>query len=153
MSVIFRAAHSDDVPVVAGIIDAAYEHYVPILGGKPRPMLDDHAARIGRGETYLIEKDGRALGVTSMSREDDAIEIFNIAIRPEAQGRGLLREVFAFAEAQARAAGAVRLVLYTNALMERNRAIYGHLGFVETRVEPVPGGGQRVYFERPLGIG
>jgi GNAT superfamily N-acetyltransferase len=152
MPATFRRAPAADAPVVATIVDAAYEHYIPVLGGrKPMPMLDDHAARIGRGETYLINDADNCVGVTSMHQDGDAIHIFNIAILPVAQGRGLLRDVFAFAEAQAREAGAVRLTLFTNALMERNRAIYTHMGFSEAREEDTPDGHRIVFFERPLG--
>lgn len=151
MSVTFHRAALADVPAVAAIIDAAYRHYIPVLGGrKPRPMLDDHAARIERGETYLIEVDGDRVGVTSMHHQDDAIHIFNIAILPQAQGRGLLRQVFGFAESKARECGATKLTLFTNALMPRNRAIYTHLGFTEVREEDTPGGYRVIFFERPL---
>jgi N-acetylglutamate synthase-like GNAT family acetyltransferase len=151
MSTTFRRATVSDVPAVAAIIEAAYQHYIPVLGGrKPMPMQDDHAARIARGETWLIDAAGEAVGVTSMHRRDDAIHIFNIAIHPAAQGRGLLRAVFAFAEGQAREGGATKLALFTNALMERNRAIYAHLGFREIREEQAPGGYRIVFLERPL---
>ncbi len=151
MALTFRTAIAQDLPIVAAIIEAAYAYYIPILGGrKPRPMTDDHAARIGRGETFLLEHDGRPVAVTSMHQEDDAIHIFNIAVHPDEQGRGHLRRVLAFAEEQARAAGMRRLTLLTNALMERNRAIYRHMGFVEVRQEDAPGGYRIVFFERGL---
>ena len=151
MVVGFRPALEQDLPIVAAIIEAAYVHYVPILGGrKPRPMMDDHGARIARGETFLLEDDGRPVAVTSMHPEGDAMHIFNIAVHPDAQGQGHLRRVLDFAEVRARATGAARLTLYTNALMERNRAIYPHMGFVEVRQEDAPGGYRIVYFERTL---
>jgi ribosomal protein S18 acetylase RimI-like enzyme len=152
MTLSFRTAAEADLPIVAAIVDAAYVHYIPILGGrKPRPMIDDHAARIARGETFLLEDAGLPVAVTSMHPEDDAIHIFNIAVHPEAQGVGHLRRILDFAERRARAAGARRLTLFTNALMERNRAIYPHMGFVETRQENAPGGYHIVFFERPVG--
>jgi N-acetylglutamate synthase-like GNAT family acetyltransferase len=152
MALTFRTAVEADLPTVAAIIDAAYVHYIPILGGrKPMPMLDDHAARIARGETFLLEDEGRPVAVTSMHPENDAMHIFNIAVHPDAQGNGHLRRILGFAEERARAARAGRLTLFTNALMERNRAIYPHMGFVETRQEDVPGGYRIVFFERRLG--
>jgi GNAT superfamily N-acetyltransferase len=148
----FRSATAADLQTIATVVDAAYTHYIPVLGGrKPRPMTDDHAVRLARGETWLIEDRGVVVGVTSMHEEDGAIHIFNIAIHPSAQGRGLLREVFGFAEQLARDVGATRLTLFTNALMERNRAIYNHLGFRELRIEDAPGGYRIVFFERAVG--
>jgi GNAT superfamily N-acetyltransferase len=147
----FQPATAADLTTIAAVVDAAYAHYIPVLGGrKPRPMTDDHAARVARGETWLIEDRGEVVGVTSMHEEDGTIHIFNIAIHPSAQGRGLLHEVFGFAEQLARDLGATRLTLFTNALMERNRAIYNHVGFREVREEDVPGGYRIVFFERPV---
>lgn len=148
----FRPANESDAPTVAAIIEKAYQHYIPVLGGrKPRPMLDDHAARIARGETFLLEEDHAAVAVTSMGPEDGAMHIFNIAVHPAAQGKGHLRRILAFAEDRARTTGADRLTLYTNALMTRNRAIYLHFGFVEQRREELPGGYSVVFLERRLG--
>jgi hypothetical protein len=66
------------------------------------------------------------------------------------RARDICSRVLDFSEERARAAGAVRLTLYTNALMERNRAIYPHMGFIEVRQEDAPGGYRIVYFERLL---
>jgi N-acetylglutamate synthase-like GNAT family acetyltransferase len=151
MPVTFRKATADDVPLVASIIDAAYGHYIPIFGGrKPRPMTDDHAARIERGETFVVEDATGPVGITSMHVEGGRVHIFNIAVHPDAQGRGLLHEVFDFSEAMARDSGATRLTLFTNALMERNRQIYAHVGFREVREEDAPGGYRIVFFERDV---
>jgi N-acetylglutamate synthase-like GNAT family acetyltransferase len=151
MAFTFRAATKLDLPAIAAVIDAAYSHYIPILGGrKPRPMTDDHAARIDRGETFLLEEDDRPIAVTSMALRDGAMHIFNIAVHPDAQGSGHLRGIFAFAEDRSRGEGATRLTLFTNALMERNRAIYSHMGFAEVREEDAPGGYRIVFMERPI---
>lgn len=151
MVLAFRVATEADLPAIVSIIEAAYSHYIPILGGsRPRPMEDDHPARIDRGETYLLEDGGEPRAVTSMAPEDGAMHIFNIAVHPEAQGNGHLRRILDFAEERARAAGLDRLTLYTNALMERNRAIYPHMGFSEVRQEDVAGGFRVVLFEKPV---
>jgi ribosomal protein S18 acetylase RimI-like enzyme len=145
-----RQAASADLPVIAALIDAAYSHYIPIIGRKPRPMLDDHAARIAAGEHYVgLSEAGIEAVITLTDEEAGALHIFNIAVDPAAQGQGWLRRLLAFAEAEARKRNRSRLTLYTNALMERNRAIYGHLGFTELREEA--GNGYRVVFmERPM---
>ena len=128
------------MPAIAELIDAAYQHYVPILGRKPRPMLDDHAARTPRGENFLLVDDGPPLAVIALAPErPGTLHIFNIAVHPDAQNRGLLRQLLAFAEAKARHEGLPLLTLYTNQLMTRNRAIYAHLGFVEMGTEAATG--------------
>jgi ribosomal protein S18 acetylase RimI-like enzyme len=94
-------------------------------------MLDDHAARIARGEHFLASVRGRAEAVITLGQglRSDALHIFNIAVDPQAQGKGLLRQLLAFAEQRARQASLPWLTLYTHELMTRNRAIYAHLEF------------------------
>jgi ribosomal protein S18 acetylase RimI-like enzyme len=145
-----RLARPEDVPAIATLIDAAYQHYVPIIGRKPRPMLDDHAARTARGENFVWDEDGALLAVIAMAQErPGALHIFNIAVHPDAQGRGLLRQLLAFAEARAREDDLALLTLYTNQLMSRNRAIYARLGFVEVGTEEA-NGYAIVFMQRPV---
>ena len=113
-------------------------------------MDDDQHARVARGELFVLEDGNALLGVITMSVEPDAIHIFNLAIHPVAQGRGLLRELIGFAEAAARREHKSRLTLYTNLVMAKNRAIYGHLGFAETRQEVTATGYHIVFMERPV---
>lgn len=145
-----RPAKSEDLSAVAALIEAAYRHYVPILGRRPRPMDDDLQARLGNGELFVIEEDGTLLAVLTMMVQPAAVHIFNFAVHPDAQGRGLLRQMLDFAEAAARREDKSKLTLYTNAAMTRNRAIYAHLGFTETGEHDSPGGYRIVFMERPL---
>ena len=69
--------------------------------------------------------------ITLTTGRPDALHIFNIAVHPDAQGRGLLRRLLGFAEDVARQRGLHWLTLYTNVAMTKNRAIYNRLGFVE----------------------
>jgi N-acetylglutamate synthase-like GNAT family acetyltransferase len=145
-----RLATEGDVRAIAALVDAAYQHYVPVLGRKPRPMFDDHAARTANGGNFVVDEAGDILAVIALTPEPSgALHIFNIAIRPDAQGRGLLRDLLAFAEAEAHRQGAAMLTLYTNELMTRNRAIYSHLGFAEVGIEQA-NGYNIVFMQRPV---
>jgi ribosomal protein S18 acetylase RimI-like enzyme len=124
-----RLAEPGESAAIGALIDSAYQHYIPIIGRTPRPMLDDHAARIARGETFVAEADGNLLAVITMAPQPEALHIFNIAVSPDAQGRGLLKQLLAFAESEARRHGLDRLTLFTHELMTRNREIYAHIGF------------------------
>jgi ribosomal protein S18 acetylase RimI-like enzyme len=74
----------------------------------------------------------------------------NIAVDPACQGAGLGRELLAFAEQTARAAGHDVIRLYTNAAMTENIALYTRIGYAEThRVGEK--GFRRVYMEKKLG--
>jgi ribosomal protein S18 acetylase RimI-like enzyme len=147
-----RPAKSADIPAVVALIDAAYRHYVPILGRRPRPMDDDQQARLDNGELFVIDDGGTLLAVLTMTVQPEAVHIFNLAVHPDAQGRGLLRRMLGFAESTARREGKSRLTLYTNAAMTRNRAINAHLGFIETGEHDTPGGYRIVSMERPLSV-
>lgn len=146
-----RPATAADLPTVVALVHAAYEHYIPILGGRrPRPMDDDYAARLSNDQLFVLEDDAALLGIVVMEVRPDAVHIFNLAVHPDAQGRGLLRQLVGFAEAAAHQRSLPRLTLFTNVAMTKNRAIYAHLGFVETREETSPGGYQIVFIERLL---
>lgn len=56
----------------------------------------------------------------------------NVAVAPEAQGRGLGRELLAFAEQRASDAGFREIRLYTNEAMTKNIDLYERFGYVET---------------------
>jgi ribosomal protein S18 acetylase RimI-like enzyme len=68
--------------------------------------------------------------------EPDTLLIYSVAIDPAYQRHGLGRRLLAWAEQQAQQAGYAHIRLFTNALMESNIALYGRLGYVETRREP-----------------
>ncbi|WP_251363661.1 GNAT family N-acetyltransferase [Epibacterium ulvae] len=73
----------------------------------------------------------------------------NIAVQPEAAGRGVGKALMACCEDAARRADLPAIKLYTNEKMVKNLKIYPHLGYHETgrRSED---GFNRVYFEKPL---
>lgn len=144
-----RPAKAADAPAVAALTDAAYAHYVPRIGRKPMPMLDDHAARIERGEVHVLEQGDEILGLISLIEEPGSLLIFSVAIAPHARGRGLGRQLIGFAETEARRLGISSVQLYTNVKMVENQAIYRHLGFVETR-RATGDGLRRVFMEKRL---
>lgn len=144
-----RPARATDAPAVAALTDAAYAHYIPRIGCTPMPMLDDHAARIARGEVHVLEQGDEILGLISLVEEPGALLIYSVAIAPHAQGRGLGRQLIGFAEHEAQRLGIATVQLYTNVKMVENQAIYHHLGFVETR-RATSDGLHRVFMEKRL---
>jgi ribosomal protein S18 acetylase RimI-like enzyme len=146
-----RAASVADVPAIEDIVRAAYCVYLPRMGGKPPgPMLDDYTARVRAGSVSVVE-DGRAiLGVLVLIPELDCLLLDNVAVAPEAQGRGLGRHLVEHAEAEARRLGLGCLRLYTNVAMVENVALYAALGFEETHRAEQAGYG-RVFMRKRLG--
>lgn len=150
MSATIRAARAGDLARVQAIVDAAYARYVPRMGRKPGPMLDDYAARIEAGEAWVAERGGAVEGVLVLLDEGDHLLLDNVAVDPECHGRGIGRALIEFAEAEARRRGYGEIRLYTHVTMVENIALYPRLGYEEThRAEQ--GGFQRVFMRKRLG--
>ncbi|AWI82547.1 GNAT family N-acetyltransferase [Alloyangia pacifica] len=146
---LLRRARPSDLDQIVLIVEAAYSHYIPRMGQKPGPMLDDYAALIAAERVHVAELDDAVAGVLVLLPQADAMLLDNIAVSPQAQGKGLGRALMDFAEAKARAAGLSRIRLYTNLLMTENLVLYPRLGYRETgRVHE--NGFDRVYFEKPI---
>lgn len=144
-----RRARPEEAEKLRALVRAAYARYMPRLGREPAPMLDDYAARIAAGQAWILEEDGTPLGVLVLEDQAGALLLCNIAIAPEAQGKGIGRRLITFTEAEARRRGHALLRLYTNELMVENVAMYPRLGFIETHRGP-EAGHRRVYFEKRL---
>lgn len=134
--VTMRTALPDDAAAIRALVRAAYAKWVPIIGREPRPMQADYDAAI-RGHRFdLMEEAGQLIALIETEARPDHFWIENIAVLPEARGRGLGRQLLAHAEVLARAAGLTELRLLTNGRMTSNRALYRSVGYIETAEEP-----------------
>jgi hypothetical protein len=86
MSHVIRLAGLEDRPAVEAIVQSAYAPYLPRIGRKPGPMLDDYAARIDAGQVHVIESDGAIHGILVLIPRQGSMLLDNIAVRPGAQG-------------------------------------------------------------------
>ena len=144
-----RPAERGDAAVVRDLVRMAYSKYVERIGKEPAPMLEDYAALIRAGEVWVWDEGGEVLGVLVMSPTNDHLFVDNVAVAPGHQGRGLGRELLAFAEERAEREGLPEVRLYTNEKMHENLAVYGKLGFEETG-RRLDGGYQRVFMRKRL---
>ena len=144
-----RKAQPADAKAVRDVVLAAYQHYLPVIGRPPAPMLDDYEARIAAGETWVLEDAGGIAGVLVLEDGPDCFMLENIAVRPDRQGLGFGRMLLDFTEAEARRRAWESVTLYTNALMVRNIAIYTAHGYVET-MRRSEKGFERVYMAKRL---
>jgi len=139
----------EDRPAVEALVASAYGRYVPRIGRKPGPMLDDYGALILQGHVHVIAFAGALQGVLVLLPLPDAMLLDNIAVAPSAQGTGVGRRLLQFAEQTALKAGFRLIRLYTHELMAENIALYSRIGYVEThRVEEK--GLRRVYMAKGL---
>jgi GNAT superfamily N-acetyltransferase len=129
-------------------VEAAYTPYIPVVGRRPGPMDFDYARLIGDECVYVA--DGQPPpGVVVLIDEADSLLLQNVAVHPEAQGRGVGHGLISFAEREALARGFERIRLYTNERMMMNLALYHSLGYQET-ARMTEEGFARVYMAKQL---
>ena len=131
------------------MVRSAYAPFTQVIGREPGPMGDDYGALIGEGRVWVLEEEGRIVAVLVLVDEVDGLLLDNMAVAPDAQGRGHGRRLIGFAEAEARRRGHRTIRLYTNVRMVRNIALYGSLGYVETH-RGEDRGYQRVFMAKRL---
>ena len=97
-----------------------------------RPHAGRLRSRIADEQVWMLEDEGTLAGILVLEdAEGGALLLDNIAVAPNAQGKGHGRTLVAFAETEARRRGHSQLQLYTHVLMTENLAIYSRLGFEE----------------------
>lgn len=133
--VTLRRAVAADAEALAAIQHGAYARNRDILGVEPIPLKTSAADIIAGKETWLAEEDGAALGALALERDGEALLVWSVATAPAAQGRGLGRQMLAFAHRRARELGLKRITLYTGEKLTGNVEWYRRNGFAVDRIE------------------
>lgn len=133
-----RRALISDIATVQAITRDAYAAFQALIGVEPWPVREDYRPRIEQGEVWLMEVDGEAVGVISVEHHADHLDVFSVAVRTDRQGRGHGRAMLDLADRQAAQAGFDEVRLYTNALMERQIALYERCGYRVVARRPHP---------------
>jgi predicted ATPase/GNAT superfamily N-acetyltransferase len=139
-----RLAAPRDHAAVADCVTAAFGGFTLRIGRPPTPMLADYGALIAEGLVQLVEVGGAVAGVLVAGIRPDHLFVDVVAVRPEAQRRGVGRRLMGFAAQEAGRLGLGEVRLYTHEVMQGALALYRALGYEETgrRVED---GYARVY--------
>ena len=127
-----RPADPGDEEIVRTLVQHAYEPRVLRLGRVPSPVKDDYVQRIAANQVWVLEQEGKIVGLVVLEEQPGHLLLENVAVLPKEQGQGFGRRLIAFAEQEAARRGFPQLQLCTNARMVENIAIYEHLGFTET---------------------
>ena len=149
-----RPAEAQDLAAITACAEAAYAKYVARIGKKPAPMVADFASQIAVGQVHVAVAQDKAveveiLGYVVCYPKDGLLHLENVAVRPEAQGRGAGRALIDFVEDKARLEELPAIELYTNAKMTENLALYPALGYRETE-RRTEDGFDRVFFVKEL---
>ncbi|MDG4884268.1 GNAT family N-acetyltransferase [Mesorhizobium sp. WSM4884] len=125
---------------IKAIVRAAYAKWVPVIGREPLPMRADYDKALQEHQFDLAVENSRIVGLIETMAHDDHIWIENIAVAPDAQGRGIGRLLLDSAERQAIEAGRPELRLLTNGAFEANVLLYRKHGYAIDREEPFMNG-------------
>ncbi|WP_170339439.1 GNAT family N-acetyltransferase [Ruegeria arenilitoris] len=138
-----RRAVATDAEPIRRCIEAAYtaaRQTIPDL-----PDVTEGVEEDIRDRNVVVAVDETSLqGVVVFGFERETAMIFNLAVSPDAQGRGIARRLLDFVATEARENGVRNMRLTTHRLMTGTRAMYRHLGWQETEHE-----GNKVYFSKP----
>jgi len=148
-SIGFRPAAPADAAAIKAIVRVAYAKWVPVIGREPLPMRADYDKAIREHQFELAIEDGRIVGLIETIAHDDHIWIENVAVAPEAQGRGIGRKLLDSAERKAFETGCRELRLLTNGAFEANVSLYKRQGYAVDREEPFMNG-TTVYMSKSL---
>jgi ribosomal protein S18 acetylase RimI-like enzyme len=147
-----RPAVSADREAVEAVVRTAYSVYIDRIAREPGPMLDDYEALIQQGHVYVLDDEGGIAGLVVLIPKTGTMLLDNVAVSPDAQGKGYGRRLIAFAEEEARRRGFGTIRLYTNIAMTENLTLYEGLGYVETQ-RGEENGYSRIYMEKRLAKG
>ncbi len=144
-----RPATPSDLPSVEALVQAAYQPWVSVIGARPGPLMDDYARAIAAGQVTVLDGQGGIEAILVLIPLPDAMLLDNVAVAPEAQGKGHGAQLMRLAETRARQSGFDRLRLYTHEKMAANIALYQRAGYVITH-RVTERGLNRIYMEKPL---
>ena len=145
-----RPAVPEDVAAITDLVRDAFAQYTPLIGKPPAPALYDYAAIVARGRVTVAMSGEAMLGVIYIYPEaEDGMMLDVLAVSEAARGQGLARRLIEAAEDQARDEGALRMRVYTNAVMAGPQALYPKLGYHETH-RGESDGYQRIHYEKVL---
>jgi GNAT superfamily N-acetyltransferase len=141
---LLRAGRDDDSEGFIGLIGECWSEYpgciLDVDGEEPHlRALATYFAEAG-GALWAAEQDGRVIGMAATRPmtpaaerqydRDAAWEICKVYVAKPARGTGVAHALLGAAEAHARAAGAERLVLWTDTRFETAHRFYEKRGFV-----------------------
>ncbi|UWQ95557.1 GNAT family N-acetyltransferase [Rhodobacteraceae bacterium M385] len=144
-----RAANPDDLRQVEALVRAAYTPWIAQINATPGPLNDDYAEAIANGLVQVFEADRGVEALLVLIPQPDALLLDNVAVHPDAQGKGHGKYLMGVAEQAALAQGFDRIRLYTHERMAANIRLYQRQGYAITR-RVTERGLNRVYMEKRL---
>ncbi len=132
-----RPAQDSDSHGLIALIDACWSQYPGILLDVDGEMPELHAPATyyasSGGALWTAEQEGRVVGmIATRPLENGAWEICRVYVLPNLHGSGLGYRLLDTAEAYARAAGAQRLVLWSDTRFDRAHRFYEKRSYIRS---------------------
>ena len=145
MSESLGAARADDLPQLVELLGIlfAQEHELSPEADKQLRGLRLILADAAIGRIYVARDRTRVLGMVSILHSISTAEggpvglLEDLVVRPEWRGRGLGSKLLAYAIAQARAEGLLRLILLTDGDNFNAQRLYERAGFARSGMLPM----------------
>ncbi len=118
-----------DLARIEAVVAAAYERHLQRMGFPPAQLLRDDSAAIEAGQIWVLGDP--IVAAIVLIETDDTLLVENLAVHPDAQGRGLGRRLMEHAERMAVERGLRRVTLDRNEINLELREFFCHLGYFE----------------------
>ena len=138
-----------DIPRIESIVRAAYTKYIPRIGTEPAPMKADYGALLTTHDIFALRANDVLVGAVVLKINDRSVQLNNLTVDPECQGKGYGKVLMRCADDWARENGCDEVVLYTNVKMVENFGLYAKLGYTETG-RGMQDGYERAFFRKAI---
>jgi len=142
-TLVLRAATVGDAASVAATIAAGFEQYRGKLqpeSGAFRETAKGIAAELRKGAGAIVaERNGQIVGCVMTKLMEGDLYFGRLAVRPEARGTGVAKQLIAAVEDEARRRGLPGVRLGVRVVLTENQRLFVSLGYVETGREAHPG--------------
>jgi GNAT superfamily N-acetyltransferase len=133
----FRNSEVKDADALAQLINRAFQVERPIFEGD-RVDRDGVLTYMQKGEFLIAEDEAGMVGCVYAEVRGDTGYIGLLSVEPERQGTGLGRKVMEAAENFFKEIGCIKVELRIVSARTALLGFYRHLGYRESRVEPLP---------------
>jgi ribosomal protein S18 acetylase RimI-like enzyme len=144
-----RPATNGELAPIEHIVHDAYVKYIERMRGQPGPMLDVYASRLSAGSVRVIEEGSTMVGVLVLPPKSEHLLLNNIDVASARQGRGFVRSLLKFTEAEAMRQGYHEIGLYTHETMRENQRLYAAIGCDESG-RGIEAGYERAFMRKQL---